>query len=72
MPTESLKCGQSQSRSAVSIKCTPYFEDTIKKEIVEVSSVLTEKVLEREVKDSDHQHFIDSFIESIGEDDGAN
>ena len=47
-------------------------KDTIKKEIVEVSSVLTEKVLEREVKDSDHQHFIDSFIESIGEDDGAN
>ncbi len=47
-------------------------EDAVKKEIVEVSSILTEKVLEREVTAQDHQHFIDSFIESIGEDDGAN
>lgn len=44
-------------------------EDGIRKEIVEVSSLLTEKMLEREVSASDHQHFIDSFIESIGEDD---
>ena len=42
-------------------------EDGIKKEIVEISSLLTEKMLEREVSDADHQHFIDSFIESIGE-----
>ncbi len=41
-------------------------EAAVKKEIVEVSSLLTEKVLEREVSDEDHQHFIDSFIESIG------
>ena len=46
-------------------------EDAVKKEIVEVSSILTEKVLEREVSAADHQHFIDSFIESIGEDNGA-
>ncbi len=44
-------------------------EEGIRKEIVEVSSLLTEKMLEREVSPSDHQHFIDSFIESIGEDD---
>ena len=42
-------------------------EDAVKKEIVEVSSLLTEKVLEREVSADDHQHFIDSFIESLGD-----
>lgn len=42
-------------------------EDGIKKEIVEVSSLLTQKVIEREVSAQDHQHFIDSFIESIGD-----
>ena len=46
-------------------------EDAVKKEIVEVSSLLTEKVLEREVSAADHQHFIDSFIESIGDEDGT-
>ena len=44
-------------------------EDGIRKEIVEVSSLLTEKMLGREVSAADHQNFIDSFIESIGEDD---
>lgn len=44
-------------------------EDSVRREIVEVSSVLTEKVLEREVNSADHQHFIDSFIESIGDED---
>ncbi len=44
-------------------------EDEIKREIIEVSSILTEKVLEREVNSSDHQNFIDTFIEEIGEDD---
>ncbi len=47
-------------------------EDAVKKEIVEVSSLLTQKVLEREVTAQDHQHFIDSFIESIGDEDGTN
>lgn len=46
-------------------------EDGIKKEIVEVSSLLTEKMLEREVSSADHQHFIDSFIESIGDDNDS-
>ena len=44
-------------------------EEGIRREIVEVSAMLTEKMLEREVSQADHQHFIDSFIESIGEDD---
>ncbi len=43
-------------------------EDGIRREIVEVSSLLTEKMLEREVSAEDHQRFIDSFIESIGDD----
>ncbi|MBP3442160.1 MAG: F0F1 ATP synthase subunit B [Clostridia bacterium] len=46
-------------------------EDGIKKEIVEVSSLLTEKMLEREVSADDHKHFIDSFIESIGDENDA-
>ena len=44
-------------------------EDGIKKEIVEVSSLLTEKMLEREISAEDHRRFIDSFIEGIGDDD---
>ena len=47
-------------------------EESIKKEIVEVSSMLTEKLLEREVTKEDHKKFIDSFIESIGDEDDAN
>lgn len=44
-------------------------EDGIKREIVEVSSLLTEKLLEREVSSDDHRRFVDSFIESIGDSD---
>ncbi len=47
-------------------------EDGIKREIVEVSSLLTEKLLEREVSAEDHRRFVDSFIESIGDDDDGN
>ena len=47
-------------------------EESIKKEIVEVSSMLTQKLLEREVTNEDHKNFIDSFIESIGDEDDAN
>lgn len=46
-------------------------EDGIKKEIVEVSALLTEKMLEREVSADDHKRFIDSFIESIGDENDA-
>ncbi len=44
-------------------------EDSIKKEIIDVSTVLTEKVLEREISADDHKNLIDSFIDNIGEDD---
>lgn len=43
-------------------------QSEIKHEITEVSAMLTEKLLEREIKPSDHRDFIDSFIEKIGED----
>lgn len=46
-------------------------EDSIKREIVEVSSLLTEKMLEREVSVDDHKKFIDSFIEGIGDENDA-
>ncbi len=42
-------------------------EEKIKKEIVDVSSLLAEKILDREIKEEDHHDFIESFIESIGE-----
>lgn len=39
----------------------------IKREIVEVSTALAEKMLEREVSPDDHRDLIDSFIDSIGD-----
>jgi len=45
--------------------------DEIKREIVDVSALLTEKMLEREINENDHREFIDSFIKGIGEDDGS-
>ena len=41
--------------------------DGIKREIVEVSGALTEKMLEREINNEDHRALIDSFIEKVGE-----
>lgn len=41
--------------------------DSIKREIVEVSGALTEKMLEREINNDDHRNLIDSFIEKVGE-----
>ena len=46
-------------------------EDGIKKEIVDVSAALTEKMLGREINAQDHREMIDSFIEGLGEDDGS-
>ena len=46
--------------------------DGIKREIVEVSGVLTEKMLEREINTEDHHNLIDSFLEKIGDSDGGN
>lgn len=39
----------------------------IKREIVEVSGALAEKMLEREINKNDHRVLIDSFIEEIGD-----
>ncbi len=39
----------------------------IKREIVDVSAALAEKMLEREVNEDDHRALIDSFIDKIGE-----
>lgn len=44
----------------------------IKREIVEVSGVLAEKMLGREINTEDHHKLIDSFIEEIGEVDDEN
>lgn len=42
-------------------------ESAIKDEIVDVSALLTEKLLEREINKDDHKELIDSFIEEIGD-----
>ena len=44
----------------------------IKREIVEVSGALTEKMLEREINVQDHHALIESFIDKIGEEDDGN
>ena len=41
--------------------------ETIKEQIVEVSTALAEKMLEREINAEDHRDLIDSFIEKIGD-----
>ncbi|MBQ3692481.1 MAG: F0F1 ATP synthase subunit B [Clostridia bacterium] len=43
-------------------------QSEIKHEITEVSTMLTEKLLEREIQSADHRDFINSFIEKIGDD----
>lgn len=45
-------------------------EEGIKREIVDISAALTEKMLEREINEEDHRTLIDSFIEKIGDDNG--
>jgi F-type H+-transporting ATPase subunit b len=45
----------------------------IRQEIVDVSAVLAEKMLEREIRTEDHHDLIDAFIQKIGDaDDNAN
>ncbi len=44
-------------------------EEGIKKEIVEVSTALANKLLEREINVEDHRDLIDSFIEKIGDEE---
>ena len=42
-------------------------EEDIKAQIIDVSSALTEKLIEREIKVEDHRKLIDSFISDMGE-----
>ena len=42
-------------------------EDGMKREIIEVSGALAEKMLEREINTDDHRRLIDSFIDQIGD-----
>lgn len=44
----------------------------IKQEIIDVSTAIAEKMIEREVNPDDHRDIIDSFIEDIGSDDDGN
>ena len=44
-------------------------EEDIKKEIVEVSTALANKLLEREINVNDHRDLINSFIEKIGDEE---
>ena len=46
-------------------------EEDIRRHIVEVSTMVSEKVLEREMTDADHEKLIDSFIENIGDENEA-
>ena len=41
----------------------------VKREIIEVSGALTEKILGREINAKDHRNLIQSFIETIGDED---
>ncbi len=44
-------------------------EETIKQEIVGVSTALTEKMLEREINEKDHRTLINDFISQLGNQD---
>lgn len=44
-------------------------EEGIKKEIVDVSTALANKLLKREINTDDHRDLIDSFIEKIGDEE---
>ncbi|MGN0634411.1 MAG: F0F1 ATP synthase subunit B [Oscillospiraceae bacterium] len=44
-------------------------QEGVKQQIADVSAAIAEKVLEREINDSDHRSLIDDFISQIGADD---
>ena len=46
-------------------------ESAIKTQIIDVSTALSEKMLEREINADDHKALIDDFIKKIGEDDDS-
>lgn len=45
-------------------------DEEIRREIVDVSSVLAEKMLAREIREEDHRELIDSFINEVGDGHG--
>ncbi|MBR2782354.1 MAG: F0F1 ATP synthase subunit B [Oscillospiraceae bacterium] len=47
-------------------------EDGIKHEIVDISALMAEKLLGREINQEDHRAWIDSFMQEIGESDDRN
>ncbi len=47
-------------------------EEEMKQEIVSVSALLTEKLLDREINAEDHRKLIDTFIDEIGDDHEGN
>lgn len=57
---------QAETQAKLEIKKA---EEGIKKEIVEVSTTLAHKLLEREINVEDHRDLIDSFIEKIGDEE---
>lgn len=42
-------------------------EEAVRREIVDVSALLTEKMLRREIRAEDHRALIDDFIDGMGE-----
>ena len=46
-------------------------EESIKTQIIDVSTALTEKMLSREINSDDHKALIDDFIDKIGEDNDS-
>ncbi len=47
-------------------------EDDMRREIADVSTQLTGKLLEREINEEDHRSLIDSFLQQIGDEDDNN
>ena len=47
-------------------------EDGIRREIVDVSALMAEKMLQREIKGEDHRDLIDAFIRDVGDSHGGN
>ena len=46
-------------------------EKDMKQEIVDISTLLTEKILVREINEDDHRNLIDGFVDEIGDGDDA-
>ena len=46
--------------------------EDVKREIIEVSGAIAQKLLEREVNTDDHRNLINSFLEEIGDGDEGN